>query len=167
MAMNEASHSTFHTRSLTQNSSTVYDVDEHDASVVANAFAFEHYGEGLRDPESDYINHSHSSADIKAADAGHFRPATFDINLTDQQPVDHPFKCDQCYTMFAKDRDLKRHKKQHSTYPCSYCDASFVRADVLKVCIDLHNDQIYLNFCSQRHIIRNHRDIETDEERPL
>ena len=53
-----------------------------------------------------------------------------------QQPVDRPFKCDQCPQSFNRNHDLKRHKRIHlavKPFPCGHCDKSFSRKDALKV----------------------------------
>ena len=55
-----------------------------------------------------------------------------------QQPVDRPFKCDQCPQSFNRNHDLKRHKRIHlavKPFPCGHCDKSFSRKDALKVCL--------------------------------
>ena len=53
-----------------------------------------------------------------------------------QQPMDRPFKCDQCPQSFNRNHDLKRHKRIHlavKPFPCGHCDKSFSRKDALKV----------------------------------
>ncbi|MCJ1329489.1 hypothetical protein MMC10_006169 [Thelotrema lepadinum] len=52
-----------------------------------------------------------------------------------QQPIDRPFKCDQCPQSFNRNHDLKRHKRIHlavKPFPCGHCDKSFSRKDALK-----------------------------------
>ena len=59
-------------------------------------------------------------------------------NQPGQQPIDRPFKCDQCPQSFNRNHDLKRHKRIHlavKPFPCGHCDKSFSRKDALKVSI--------------------------------
>jgi hypothetical protein len=46
------------------------------------------------------------------------------------------FRCDECLQSFARNHDLKRHKRIHlavKPFPCAHCDKSFSRKDALKV----------------------------------
>jgi uncharacterized Zn-finger protein len=52
------------------------------------------------------------------------------------QQNDRQYKCDQCPRSFARNGDLKRHKRIHSAakpFPCGHCEKRFSRKDTLNV----------------------------------